>query len=157
MKRLVYLTIFILGLTLIYNTDTQAQDFKAGGGLAFGSEVEAIGIQATGVYNINEEFNGAADFIIFFPDNYDWWELNINGHYKFHSQDNVQVYGLAGLNFASWEVDTGVGSISDSEAGLNLGGGAEMGLDFANLYGEIKYILSDADQLVISAGLRFPF
>lgn len=157
MKRTIKIALVLFGIIFAYSTSTQAQDIKAGGGLAYGSEVEAIGIQVGGVYNITEEVSGAADLIIFFPDNYDWWTLNINGHYEFHDENNMRVYGLAGLNYATWEFDSGQGSFSNSELGLNLGGGAEMGLDFANIYGELKYILGDADQLVISAGLRFPF
>jgi opacity protein-like surface antigen len=158
MKRTIKLALLLFGLIFAYNTSAQAQDIKAGGGLAYGSEVEAIGIQVSGVYDITEEVSGAADFIIFFPDNYDWWELNLNAHYGFYAEDNVRVYGLAGLNYATVEVDLGqFGSSSNSELGLNLGGGAEFGLDFANLYTELKYVLGDADQLAISAGLRFPF
>ncbi|WP_440998821.1 outer membrane beta-barrel protein [Fodinibius sp. SL11] len=158
MKRTIKLALLLFGLIFAYHASAQAQDFKLGGGLAYGSEVEAIGIQAGGVYNFTEKINGAADFIIFFPDNYDWWELNVNGHYGFYAKDNVRVYGLAGLNYATLKVDLGqFGSNSESELGLNLGGGAEFGIDFANLYTELKYVIGNADQLAISAGLRFPF
>jgi opacity protein-like surface antigen len=158
MKRTIKLALVLFGLFFAYSTSVQAQDFKAGGGLAFGSEVEAIGIQVSGVYDITEEVSGAADFTIFFPENYDWWELNLNAHYGFYSEDNVRVYGLAGLNYATLEVDLGqFGSSSNSELGLNLGGGAEFGMDFAKIYTELKYVLGNADQLGIAAGLRFPF
>ncbi len=157
MKRTIKLALLLFGLIFAYNTSAQAQDIKAGGGLAYGSEVEAIGVQVSGVYDITEEVSGAADFIIFFPDGYDFWELNLNAHYGFYAEDNVRVYGLAGLNYATTKVDLiPSGSRSNSELGLNLGGGAEFGLDFANLYSELKYVLGDADQLAISAGLRFP-
>lgn len=159
MKRSIKLTILILGLFLSFNTNALAQSetFKAGGGIAYGSEVEAIGIQVGGVYGFTDNISGAADFIVFFPDNYDWWELNLNGQYNFMSEDGTRVYGLAGLNYATLSINLGqFGSSSSSELGLNLGGGAEFDLDFANLYGELKYVLGDADQLGISAGLRFP-
>lgn len=157
MKKLLSITGLVLGIIFFTNTSVLAQnDFKLGAGLAYGSEVEAIGIQAGAVYDFTEEISGAADFIVFFPDNYDWWELNVNGHYRFLAEDNVMVYGLAGLNYATLSVDVpGGGSFSDSELGLNLGGGAEFGLDFANLYTELKYVVGNADQLAISAGLRF--
>lgn len=157
MKKILIIPGIILGITFLINTNALAQnDFSVGGGLAYGSEVEAIGIQAGATYAITEEISAAADFIIFFPDNYDWWELNVNGHYNFFSEDNVSVYGLAGLNYATLSVDLGqFGDASDSELGLNLGGGAEFGLDFAKLYTELKYVIGNADQLGISAGLRF--
>lgn len=158
MKKLLTYGCLILGIIFFSNSNAlaQAETFKAGGGLAFGSEVEAIGIQAGAVYGFTDEINGAADFIIFFPDGFDWWELNLNGQYNFMADDGVRLYGLAGLNYATISVDFGeFGSSSNSEVGLNIGGGAEYGLDFANLYGELKYVLGDADQLGLSAGLRF--
>lgn len=157
MKKLLSITGLVLGIIFFSNTGALAQnEFKVGGGLAYGSEVEAIGIQVGAVYDFTEEISGAADFIIYFPDGYDWWELNVNGHYRFFSEDNISVYGLAGLNYATLSVDFGqFGSASDSELGLNLGGGAEFGLDFAKLYTELKYVVGNADQLGISAGLRF--
>jgi hypothetical protein len=41
---------------------------------------------------------------------------------------------------------------------LNLGGGVEYALDFADLFGEVKLggLGGDADQFVVGAGLRFP-
>ncbi|MCW9708250.1 hypothetical protein [Fodinibius salsisoli] len=163
MKKLLLFSLSIFGLLFIFNTSSHAQassDFKVGGGIIYGSEVEAIGIQAGAKYGFTEEISGAADFAIFFPENYDWWELNANGHYHFLQEDNISVYGLAGLNYATMSFSADLGefgtaSASNSEIGLNLGGGAEFGLDFANLYTELKYILGNADQLALSAGLRF--
>lgn len=159
MKKLLLTSGVLFGLLLAFNTSSFAQetsDIKIGGGLVYGTEVEAIGIQAGAKYDITSEISGAADFSIYFPDNYDWWEFNVNGHYHFLSEEGKNVYGLAGLNYSKLSVDLGqFGKATDSEIGLNLGGGAEFGLDFADLYTEIKYVVSDADQLVLTAGLRF--
>jgi len=76
-------------------------------------------------------------------------------HYALFSQANAKVYSLTGLNYISQEISGGGSSISASETGLNLGGGAEFGLGFATLYTELKYAISDWDQLDLSAGLRF--
>lgn len=159
MKKLFGISSLILGILFVLNTNAMAQnEFSAGGGLAYGTEVEAIGIQGGATYSFTEEFRGAADIIIFFPDNYDWWELNLNGHYKFLAEEGISVYALAGINYATLSVDFGqLGSASDSEVGLNIGGGAEFGVDFAKLYTELKFVLGNADQLALSAGLRFPF
>lgn len=157
MKKSLSIASVVLGLILMANTNVMAQDFSVGGGLAYGSEVEAIGIQGGATYNFTEEIRGTADVIIFFPDNYDWWELNVNGNYLFYSEEGINVYALAGLNYATVSVDLGqFGNASDSELGLNLGGGAEFGVDFANVYVELKYVLGNADQLGLSGGLRFP-
>ncbi|WP_138429730.1 outer membrane protein [Fodinibius saliphilus] len=164
MKKLLTLGCLILGVLFFSNTNTYAQDFKAGGGLAYGTEIESIGIQAGAVVGFNESFRGAADFVYFFGKEENgvdtsWWELNANVHYVFLSEATTTVYALGGLNYATVEATVSSGgftaSASNSEVGLNLGGGAEFGLGFADLYTELKYVLGDADQLGISAGLRF--
>jgi hypothetical protein len=160
MKRIIKLSILTFGLFFIYSSTLQAQDFKLGGGLVYGTEVESIGIEVGAVAGLTGDFRGAADFKYFFPDSPSGvdntlWELNANVHYALFSQANAKVYGLAGLNYISQEVSGGGITVSDSEAGLNLGGGAEFGLGFASLYAELKYAISDWDQLDLSAGLRF--
>ncbi len=157
MKKLFGISSLVLGIIFALNTNAMAQnEFTVGGGLAYGTEVESIGIQGGATYSFTEEIRGAADLLIFFPDGFDWWELNFNGHYKFFSEDNINVYGLAGINYATLSFDSQFGGGSTSEVGLNLGGGADFGLDFANLYTELRFVLGDLDQLVLAAGLRFP-
>lgn len=172
MKKLLTVGILVIGLIFLSNTNLYAQgeagDISIGGGLGYGTEVESIGIQAGGVYTINEQFRGAADLIYYFPNeddfggNFTWFEVNLNGHYLFTAEEDLTAYALAGLNFASFSYDLpsfqgfGGGKVSDTEVGLNIGAGLEYDIDFALFYAELKYALSSADQLVISAGLRFP-
>lgn len=159
MKKLILISCVLLGFILTFNTSSYAQEagaLKVGGGIIYGTEVEAIGVQAGAKYAFTPKISGAADFAIFFPKNYDWWELNANGHYHFMNEENMRIYGLAGLNYATVKIDLGqFGSASNSEVGLNLGGGAEFGTDFADIYTELKYVLGNSDQLALSAGLRF--
>ncbi|MGM0589819.1 MAG: outer membrane beta-barrel protein [Bacteroidota bacterium] len=158
MKKYLLTSAIVLGLMASMNSTSFAQndsDFQIGGGLIYGTEVEALGIQAGAKYGFTNEISATADFAIYFPDDYDWWTINVNGHYHFINEDRMKVYGLAGLNYATIEVGFLGTSTSDSEVGLNIGGGAEFALGFVDLYTEAKYILGDADQLAISAGLRF--
>lgn len=160
MKRIILSTFILFGLIFFTNINVHAQDAKLGAGLAYGTEIEAIGIEAGGVLGFNDSFRGAADVKIFFPDSpsgvdNSFWELNANAHYIFLSEANATVYALGGLNYATQEVSGGGVSISSSEVGLNLGGGAEFGIGFGTIYAELKYAISDFDQLDLSAGLRF--
>lgn len=162
MKKLItFGTIFVMTFLFI-NTNAQAQSL--GAGMAYGSQVEAIGVQVNGVYGFSGNIRGAADFTLFFPDqpangDYSFWTLNANAHYLFLSQETTNVYGLAGLNYATSEVTSnsqlGSFTVSASEVGFNLGGGAEFGVGFGNIFVEAKYIISDLDQLVLDAGVRF--
>lgn len=161
MKKLLTYVSLILGLVFFSNSNALAQsDFKVGGGITYGTEIEAIGIQANGLTNFNEDLRGAGDVTIFFPDSpsgvdNSFWALNLNVHYLFMAEEATTVYGLGGLNYATQKVSSGGSSSSNSEAGLNLGGGAEFGVEFGAVYVEAKYVVSDYNQLVLGGGLRF--
>ena len=149
-----------------------------GAGLGFGSEIEMPGLQVGGYYAFagklaNLRVGGDVDG--FMPNSdrgvggegkVTWFDLNANAQYLLPGlpEDSpFAVYGLAGLNFAivhaSFTYDPGVNqrdlSNTEVEPGLNLGAGAEYDLKFAAAYAEAKYVISQADQLVVFAGLRF--
>jgi len=160
MKKLTGL--FFILFTFYTTSQVQAQ-FQAGAAFMYGSEVEELGLQANGTYTINEQFRAAADIGFFFVDDAEgfdtsFWTINANGHYLIPGIPKATVYGLAGLNITtvSAEFDTPFGRVdeSDSELGLNLGGGGELPVGAVNLFSEIKYVIGDADQLVITAGVR---
>jgi opacity protein-like surface antigen len=167
MKKLTCI-LFAAFISLAFSQIATAQ-ISVGGGLAYGTEIEELGIQAGGVYTINEDFRAGVDFIYYltgddsgFGADLTWFEINANGHYLFVTEEDLIVYALGGLNFATFSYDIpafqgfGGGDVSETEIGLNVGAGLEYGLGFADLYAELKYALSSADQLVLSAGLRFP-
>jgi outer membrane protein X len=162
MKKIIAISSLFVATLFLSNTNAFAQ--SVGAGLAYGSEVEAIGIQVNGVYGFSDNLRGAADFTLFFPDqpsngDYSFWTLNANAHYLFMAEGTTNVYGLAGLNYATSEITSnsqfGSFSVSSSEVGLNLGGGAEFGVGFGNIFVEAKYVVSDLDQLVLDGGVRF--
>lgn len=179
MKRIINLSILILGLTLLYNTNAQSQDIQLGGGLVFGTGVfdfdeldNDLGLRLEGLYTINEEFRATGDFTYFFPKSESGVDanligINLNGNYLFYAEDEITAYGLAGINIAILTIDTPQqtvpgfgtfgGSESESEFGLNLGAGIEYALSSANLFGEVKFggLAGDADQFVLAAGVRF--
>ncbi len=156
MKKLLT-SAFVLILAFGIHSTATAQ-ISVGGGLGYGEGVEEFGLKIDGVYTINEDFRAGADIIYFFAEtDVTFWELNMNGNYLFVNNDGLIAYALAGINYAKQSVDIdGFGSYSNSEVGLNLGAGLEYELGFAKLAPEIKYALSSLDQVVISAGLRFP-
>lgn len=185
MKKLLYiiLSTFLFAGTFALTNSVQAQteegDFKIGGGLVFGSGVGAgtldndLGIRVDGYYAFTPEIRGGGDFTFYLPKSegevdLTVWELNFNGNYIFHDEEGLMVYGLGGINITGVTVDTPSstiggqtfgGSSSDTEIGLNLGGGLEYALDFADLFAEAKLgnLGGNADQFVLGAGLRFPF
>lgn len=166
MKKITTLVFMVLFSVLAVQT-AQAQFVKAGVGLMYGSEIERLGVRADGVYQINEEFRAVVDLGLFFPEEFGnttftWWELNANANYVFHADEEqgLTAYALGGLNYTTlkykFDDGTNTSSSSNSEVGLNLGAGLEYGMGFGDLFGELKFVIGDADQLNIGAGLRFP-
>lgn len=165
------LLIFTAVLTLATYQTSQAQ-VSVGGALMYGSEVEQIGLRVDGTYVINEDIDINANIGFYLPDKVDlgggdeikttYYEFNINGHYSFYADEEsgLSAYGLAGINILGVNSEASgpnvSGSTSDSELGLNLGAGASYPLSFGNLFGELKYVIGDADQLSLAAGVLIP-
>ncbi|MFN1833777.1 outer membrane beta-barrel protein [Balneola sp. MJW-20] len=169
-------TILFAGLLSIVMVNTADAQIEVGAGLVLGTGAydgagdvnNDIGLKVDGRYDINEQIAVGADFTFFFPKDesgvkFKLSALNLNGFYDFLNEEEFNLYGLAGLNIAFWEIEFpdvggffGGGSISDTEIGLNIGAGAEYVMNFGNLFGEVKYVISDLDQLVIAAGVRIP-
>ncbi|MEX0778347.1 MAG: hypothetical protein WD491_11495 [Balneolales bacterium] len=168
-KLNISLALILLAFGLMAATEANAQ-IKAGGGLAYGTNIERLGIQANGYYTIpaNEQIRAGLEYTYFFPESYDggssrFSEFNINGNYLFYEEDEISAYALGGINHSTSSVNVdgneffGGMSTSGSSTGLNIGGGAEYLADFGSLYGELKFVISDFDQLVLSVGTRIPF
>jgi opacity protein-like surface antigen len=168
MKKLI-----IIVCAIMFSWQMQAQPWAAGLGFVYGSEIEQLGIAAKGQYNgITENIDGSLGLHFFFPDKYkgfggelktSLFTVNLDGHYNFDVSESVDVFGLGGLNIASFKVKCdGCGPLSseasDTEIGLNLGGGVSGDIaDNLKGFGEIKYTLSEFDQLVVALGVMMTF
>lgn len=132
--------------------------FLLGGGVGYGTEVEAISIQPRAVYTITGPWRAGADFNLYLDgdEGVSYWDLNLNGHYVFHDTEGFKAYALAGINFLHVKVDFGLVEGSDTETGLNIGAGAQLPIGPLNGLLEARYVIGDADQLVISATVLFP-
>ena len=159
------LCLFIGGL-FISNAQVET---KVGAMLAYGTEIENIGIGATAEFGILEKLSIAPSFIYYLPKEegpikVNWFEINADANYYFLQDEGFQVFGLAGVNYSHVKVKSDVDfgpfggnyEASDGKIGLNLGAGVNLDLGgnimpFANL----KYVIIDDGQLVIGAGVKF--
>ena len=162
MKKLFVIAV----LSTVCYTASVAQ-VRIGAFLANGTELEQWGLGVNAEFFINEKMSIQPNLLFYFPEKvgdykFSWWELNGDFHYYFVSQDVVSFYGKAGLNFMNYKVkydgpSTGFDiSGSDSYVGVNLGIGANFNVGGVLPFGELKYVLGDADQAVISLGVKFP-
>ena len=157
----------IVSLGFAFSTQAQ-ENTRIGGFLAYGTEIENIGIGANAEFPIMENLTISPSFIYYLPkEEYgmtmNWFEVNANANYYFVSQDNMSVYALGGLNYSSVKVsfddDYGIlGNYSESDGrfGLNLGGGINFKIG-GNItpFAELKYVIIDGGQLVAGAGVKF--
>jgi len=119
----------------------------------WGSEAD-FGLGARVLANLggsNWEAVGSVDR--FFPEgNLNWWDFNANLFYHFHRPDTQAwlPYVGGGLNVARLSA----GNASNSEAGLNLGGGIRFPGNVTPFV-ELRAVVSDADQIVLTGGILF--
>ncbi|MFK7846047.1 MAG: hypothetical protein AB8G77_12170 [Rhodothermales bacterium] len=162
-------SIGVLLLAMFFVSHTANAQFLLGGGLVYGTDIEAIGIQANGVYTLNEEqgINLAGDLTLYFPDevpgvDVSLFAINANGHYIFTTTETLVAYALAGLNIAVVKIGVDFGevfgssSVSDTELGINAGAGAQFDVGFGFAYAEAKLVLGGFDQFVLGGGIRIP-
>lgn len=168
MKFKLFITALSLMIGGLFVSNAQVET-RVGAMLAYGSEIENIGIGATAEFGIMEKLSVAPSFVYFLPKEegpikWNWFEVNADANYYFLQDDGFQLFGLAGLNYTHVKVKSDVdfgpygGSYdaSDGRIGLNLGAGVNLDLGgnimpFANL----KYVIIDDGQLVVGAGVKF--
>jgi outer membrane immunogenic protein len=163
MKKVLFTALLATVVSLTASAQT-----RIGGMLGFGSEIESLGIGALGEFMIKDNMGISPQLFFFFGKSEgdvktSMWEINGNFNYYF-LQESVDLYGILGLNIASVKVKydgpviPGFSfSTSDTEIGLNLGLGANFPVSNDRIlpFGEIKYTISDFDQLCIFGGVKF--
>ncbi|OFY13100.1 MAG: hypothetical protein A2X11_13110 [Bacteroidetes bacterium GWE2_42_24] len=151
----------------------QQGEMKLGAGLAYGSEIKSIGIGAKFHYGITDQIRLAPGFVFFLPKTdggvkQTLWNLDLDGNYIFMENKGFTVHGIGGVNVSGYKITTeavvyeelGYTSpsveVSETKFGFNLGAGLLYPFsDRMHLLVEGKYVISDFDQIVISAGLMF--
>ncbi len=165
----------IVTLIIVWISLPVFAQLKSGGGLLYGTEISQPGFYLKGIYSLSENIDGALGINIFFPNKegeggfeskISLWSLNFDAHYRAHQSGSITFYPLGGINITiySFEIEvpnffgggTFLSSGSDTSVGLNLGGGLEYAInEKIQASSEIKYVLGQFDQLVISAGILF--
>lgn len=134
-----------------------SSQFHFGAGLCYGSGIKKPGVDIRGYYVTSPTLRFVTNVHYFFTESgHTFWTLDGNVHYSFYEYRRQQrLYGIFGLQYAKESIDLGLQTASNSEIGLNIGLGGETRVDFGAVFGEIKFVLGNYDQLVLGAGLRF--
>lgn len=161
------LLLLVIVLISFAGLKSQAQ-FKLGGGLAYATELNGIGLSANGVYSFTDKWEGAATFTYYFKKDYvSWWSLDATAHYVFVSSDKSAFYALGGLEILGTKVDIpeidlggwgsyGGGSASSTDFGIVLGAGGRLNFsDKMAGFGELKLGIQSSTYIGFNAGLLF--
>jgi hypothetical protein len=159
MKRIIAVLAFVLFAVGV----TSAQGIKVGGGLSYANDINSLGLRVDGVYSINKDIAAGATATYYMEkDGLSWFVIDVNGQYNLLKQDDMTVYGLAGINMTMWNLSLDLGFLgkvetSGTDTGFNLGAGARKKIgDKMELFGEVKYVASGAGFFSVGAGILFP-
>src|SRR5699024_10830439 len=100
MKKILLTSYAIFKFLLLLSSSSLAQQgrMQIGPGLAYGTEVEKLGISVDGYYTINEQFRAGLGLTYFFPESndfsggsidYNYFAVDLNGNYIFHNEDKL--------------------------------------------------------------------
>jgi outer membrane protein X len=158
MKKLMFL---IASLILcIGSAYAQKGQMAAGVNLNYGTDISTIGLGGKFQYGITDEIRGEAAFNHSFTKDFTkMWDFEVTGHYLFPLSEKVTVYPLAGFCFTKVIANVGNLSASESNFGVNLGGGIEYPIIEALSVGlEAKYqFVSNLDQAIFNLGFTYKF
>ncbi len=169
MRRLL---LSLAAVTALVATPVQAKgQLQAGPYLAFHDDFDLGigGFVGVPVPSLDENMSFVGDFGLYFPGssgygdgaNVDYWEANAGLLYRFPLEDmSFTPWVIGGLNIAHISVGDDLGesnhrSGSDTDIGLNLGGGVTFGSGPVSPYAGLKIELGGGDGAVIFGGLSF--
>ncbi len=144
-------------LLMMVGANTYAQ-VRIGGGLAYATDFNEVGLNLRGDYLITEPWRVGADFTFYFTgEGYSYNELNFNGFYVFEGE-SITPYVLGGINIFMTSVNYGGFKASGSDIGLNLGGGLDLPFsDNLSGFGEAKIVLTGITYLALNVGIKYAF
>ena len=165
MKKLITTT---LVLALLSSANAQ---IELRGGFSFATTSEKLAFQLGAQYAITPEIDLAGNLSFYFPEKTEFtdpfsgntttiksglWMIDIDGHYNFPLDNGFSGYPLAGLNLSTFTANVDGSGDSNSEVGLNIGGGLAYEIsDLLDAFLELKYIIGNADQAVLGLGVLY--
>lgn len=158
MKKLVITTLLFISTQLTYGQVT------LGLGLSYGTDIERPAINVRGGYFFTEQVHGNVGLNYFLLEQSDgfrsqFYGFNVNASYRFMISPEFHVYPLAGVNSTTISVSTDIGgekvTAKETKVGLNLGGGLGYRINNIAPFFEGKWVFSEYDQAVLTAGLIF--
>ena len=167
MKKNYTITTILVAFLFIGTGSNTASAQSLLAGAVYGTDSD-LGLKLGGYFPVAELILVGGDFIYFFPDGFDMYEVNINGLYLL-PVEAVQLHGIVGLNYTSFSFDgsdlcDGLGgfgissdicSASSSDIGLNIGGMASFGSGPLGFFVDAKFVIGGGEQLEVGGGIKY--
>jgi hypothetical protein len=154
MKKLLC-TVALVGMVVAVPGSVQAQ-LSAGPLAAFHDDLDfgIGGFLSVPVPSLDPNLSIVPSFVYYFPEGVDAFEINGDVMYAFEVSPDTPVlpFAFAGLNI----MRISVGSASNTEMGLNLGGGITFRSESVEPFAGAKFEMGDLDGFVIFGGVGFP-
>jgi len=156
--RKLFGTVALVGMLAVPGVVHAQAVSVVGGMLAYHTDLEAVGVGAyfsLPLSSIDENLSLKPDFVFYFPDGGDYWELNGDAVYRFDLANNQAIipFALGGISIAHASSDLGG---SNTDVGLNLGGGIIFPLESIRPAVGAKFEIQDNTNFVIFGGIGFP-
>ena len=168
MKKMFFMLLLMLGIASSAFAQKSESQWNAGVTLGYGTDVSKGFVGVRAMYDIKPAFSLAAGFNYYFKRTLDtvpfevegkYWDVNLDFHWNVFRGDAYKLYPLIGLTYLHAKASVAGFSVSDGEAGLNLGLGGQW--NFAEQWGvaaEAKYqAYSGGGQFVPSISLMYRF
>ncbi|MCF8379829.1 MAG: hypothetical protein K9H49_09645 [Bacteroidales bacterium] len=165
MKKLINALLIVMILFSFSEINAQ---MSGGAGVAYGTNINNIGLSLNGKYEFNETLSAAPSFTYFFKKDFITWSaLDLDVNYQLSLLENIgSLYAIGGLNMTFFKIkydydfgDLGGvydGSVTGSNAGLNLGLGLIVPAgEKMSVAPEIKLTVGGANYLRAGAKIMF--
>lgn len=134
---------------------------EIGGKLNLGFDDPQVGFGFVGRYNIDRHFRPELT-LNFYPENNNGlssWDFDVNLHYLCPITSRFKLYPMGGLGIISYRHEPDHHSSTDTQLGLNLGGGMEYHITGSlHFNAELVYqIVDDYSRPVLNLGLVYVF
>ena len=170
------LFITLIAITIFTTINQANAQISIGPGIAYGTDINNIGFNLNGKYEINEKLAIAPSFTYFLKKDYvNWSSLDLNANYRLTNIENVgSLYAIGGIGATFWsfdgdeiiDLDFGDYEIPDelvgdydtdtTEIGVNLGIGLNISTKKkTHIYPEIMYTFGDLNYLRFGAKIMF--
>jgi len=185
MKNILGAILILMCISLSHKSQAQFDYIGGGLALATGSEYlydgysyynKSLGIDLRANYDYSKKIQIVPDLKFFLPNKEKFMiggeasttviAFNLNAHYIINakSRDNYRIYFLGGAHVSGWSIKDNRVALTETldvkefkfVPGLNVGAGMQFPLGTQLLFfAEVKYVISQANQMVFTPGILF--